>query len=92
MTSLDDLLDEVSSKESFLIFLQALLADKINESKKEKISSGPAYSSGHNGWENNTVEDFLDSVLSFGKDSVAITETPNWRAFALLLYAGKFYE
>ena len=92
MTSLDDLLDEVSSKESFLIFLEALLVDKIDENEKEKINPSSPYGSGYNGWENNTLEAFLKSVLSFGRDSVAITEAPNWKAFALLLYAGKFYE
>lgn len=92
MNKLEDLFENVSSKESFLIFLEALLSDKIDENKKEKISPSSPYGPGANGWENNSLEALLESILAFGRDSSLIVESPSWKSFALLLYAGKFYE
>ncbi len=45
-----------------------------------------------NGWENGTISTFLDAVEAYGEDSDLIKEEPNWKSFALLRYAGKFYE
>ncbi len=89
---LNELLDKVVSKETFLEFVKALKEDKIDEEEKHKISPPSPYCSGANGWENNSIPHFLDSVEAFGEDSHHITEEPSWRNFALLLYAGKFYE
>lgn len=87
---LDKLLDKVHSKESFLEFLDALRNDKEEEDKKEKVKPSSPYSSGANGWENCTVSGFLDAIYRFGRDNEEITQ--DWKGFALLLYAGKFYE
>ncbi len=90
--SLDDLLDKVVSKETFIEFVKALKADKIDEEEKHKKNPPSLYSSGANGWENNTIPHFLDSIVAFGEDSHHITKKPSWKNFALLVYAGKFYE
>lgn len=90
--NLDELLDKVVSKETFLAFVKALKKDKIDEDEKHKTNPPSTYSSGANGWENNSIPQFLASVEAFGEDSHHITEEPNWKNFALLLYAGKFYE
>ncbi|MFN5982893.1 MAG: hypothetical protein ACK476_18955 [Fluviicola sp.] len=89
---LNDLLEKVNSKDSFLQFVKALKLDKIEEDEKEKINPSSLYSSGINGWENGTISSFLESIESFGEDSEHIGEEPNWKSFALLLFAGKFYE
>ncbi|AXT62044.1 hypothetical protein D1816_17320 [Aquimarina sp. AD10] len=90
--NLDDLLDKVVSKETFFAFVKALKEDKIDEDEKEKKNPSSPYDSGANGWENNSIPHFLDSLEAFGEDSQYITEEPSWKNFALLLYAGKFYE
>jgi len=89
---LDDLLDKVNSKQSFLDFVEALRDDKIDEDEKEKIKKSNPYGPGANGWQNGTIDTFLDAIHAFGQDSSNITEQPDWKGFALLLYAGKFYE
>lgn len=87
---LNELLEKVNSKDTFLQFVKALKDDKIDEDEKTTPSS--PYSSGANGWENGTISSFLGSIEAYGQDSEQIMEEPNWRIFALLLYAGKFYE
>lgn len=86
------LLEAVNSKQTFLQFLDALKEDRIDETEKEKINKSNPYGPGANGWQNLTIEDFLDAMHSFGEDSKEIKEEPDWKAFALLLYAGKMYE
>jgi len=90
--NLDELLEKVNSKETFFQFVKALKEDKIEEDEKEKTSPSSPYGPGTNGWENGTISTFLDAVEAYGKDSDLIKEEPNWKSFALLLYAGKIYE
>ena len=89
---LDELLEKVNSKSSFLEFVKALKQDKIDEDEKEKINPSSPYGPGANGWENGTVSAYLGALQSFGEDSEHIKEQAEWKTFALLLYAGKFYE
>ena len=89
---LDDLLDKVNSKQSFLDFVEALKDDRIDELEKEEKNESNSYGPGVNGWENGSIEAFLDAIHAFGQDNSQISEQPNWKCFALLLYAGKFYE
>ena len=89
---LNELLEKVDSKETFLQFVKALKEDKVEEDEKEKTSPPSPYGPGANGWENGSISTFLDAVEAYGEDSDLIKEEPNWKSFALLLYAGKFYE
>lgn len=89
---LHKLLENVHSKETFLHFVEALMLDKADEDQKEKITPSAPYGPGANGWENGTVVEFLESVHAYGEDSSSIEEEASWKSFALLLYAGKFYE
>ena len=86
------LLEKVNSKQSFLDFVDALKQDRIDELEKEKIKKSSPYGPGANGWENGTIETFLDAIHSFAQDSDEIKGEPNWKTFALLLMAGKMYE
>ena len=90
--SLGDLLEQVNSKETFLQFVQALANDKRAEDEKESLNPSSSHKARAQGWENNTIATFLQSVQAFGEDSELITEKPDWKSFALLIYAGKFYE
>jgi len=89
---LDELLETVNSKETFLRFVEALTLDKADEEKKEKIKKSDPYGPGANGWENDGIIQFLEAIHAYGEDSSSIGEEANWKSFALLLYAGKFYE
>ena len=87
-----EIVTNVNSKESFLAFVEALAQDRIDEIEKEKIKPSNPSGAGTNGWQNTTIENFLESVHSFGQDSSEIKEEPTWKTFALLLLAGKMYE
>lgn len=88
--NLDELLELVNSKETFLTFVNALMLDKLDEDQKEKVNPSEPYSSGVNGWDNRTITDFLEAAHAFAEDSDTVDLT--WKGFALFLYAGKFYE
>ena len=86
-----ELLEKVSSQESFFDFLVALEKDKRDEDEKEKQSPSSPYHRGHNGWENNSIANFLESMIAGGRDS-DFPEVPSWKTFAVILYLGKIYE
>ncbi len=85
-----DLLENVNSKESFFLFLEALMLDKLDEDKKEKLNPSNPYSDGHNGWVNNSITDYLESIIAYGDDNSDIKL--DWNSIALLFYMGKIYE
>ncbi len=89
---LDKLLDSVSDSDSFLEFVDALAADREDEVAKEKIEPSNPYGSGANGWENGTIERYLDAAVRWASDSQALPKEPSWKAFAEFLYRGKSYE
>jgi hypothetical protein len=87
---LDDLLEKVNSKETFLAFLEALMFDKLDEDKKELQNPTDDFSDGHNTWVNGSIAQYLESIHAFGETNDDIQL--NWQSIALLFYAGKFYE
>jgi hypothetical protein len=87
----------VDDERSFLIFLGALAADRADEVAKENVTSSSPYGPGANGWENGTIETFLESACAWARDSSAGLQfyappTNPWRRFADILIAGKHYE
>jgi len=90
------LLEEVNDQESFMTFSRALLADKIDKNSKDDKKKYSPYCSDWNGWENSTIEDFLESSIAWAEDSnfgENIEEIEStWKKFALFLYCGKIYE
>jgi hypothetical protein len=91
-----DYLSRVEDQKSFIEFAKALQADKEDEIRKEKEKPSNPYSHGWNGWENTTIEGFLESAIAWAEDSEfgdRIERTDNlWKKFALFLYGGKIYE
>ncbi|XLP07750.1 hypothetical protein ACI7YQ_02520 [Alteromonas marina] len=88
-----DLIEHVNDQESFLAFAKALEEDKRDETKKEIYEPSSPYSHGANGWQNSSIEDFLESAIAFAEDSVTWqTENNMWKKFALFLVGGKIYE
>lgn len=76
---------KVSSKEDFEKFLELLILD---------------FKENQNEWENNTVESYLEGILSWVEDmdgyfennNVEKPENINWNFLANILYAAKIYE
>lgn len=94
--SLEDYLDNVVDEKSFIEFAKALQADKEEENRIEKEEPSPPYSQGHNGWENGSIEAFLESSIAWSEDTnfgeMFSKDLNPWRKFANFLLAGKFYE
>ena len=74
-------LEAVSDRDSFLAFVKALIADR---------QSGQ-------GWENDSIEQFLDAAAAWAEDSQfgdrqGLKDASPWKRFAVFLYCGKIYE
>ena len=93
---LDGILDKVHDRASFLEFVKALQLDREDEIEKEKVNPSPAFGPGANGWENWTIEAFLDAMHAWANEPFdgqhPVGEKATWKNFARLLYAGKFME
>jgi hypothetical protein len=93
MRDLHKLLEQVTDKNTFLQFVEALIADRKEEVEKEKTNPSNSYSSGANGWENGTIEQYLESSVAWAKASPTSLKQENlWKSFAEFLYMGKIYE
>ena len=93
----EDAIEQVVDAESFLRFVEALESDRRNEIKKAQVSPTSPYSRGHNGWENGTIEGFLEAARAWAQDSKFSVHdwssaSAMWRGFAKFLLAGKSYE
>jgi hypothetical protein len=92
---LDELLERVNDERSFITFIQALGADFA----RERTMNEPLlpYGRGGLGWENGSVDAFLEAAGAWAIDSfrqVAAEESSAnvWQRCASILLAGKFYE
>jgi hypothetical protein len=82
---------------TFLIFVKELIADREDEVQNEKTNPSSPYGPGANGWENWTIEAFLESAVAWAEDSdfgvkQGLSSENPWRQFANFLYLGKIYE
>jgi hypothetical protein len=90
-------LKAVCDSSTFLEFVKELIADREDEIRKEKLNPSSPYGPGVNGWENGTIEQFLESAVAwaeaaeFGTKKGLSPENP-WRQFAEFLDLGKIYE
>lgn len=95
---LEDILDRVNSRESFLAFVRALMEDRKDETRKESVNQSSPWGPGVNGWEHYDIESYLEAALAWGESTSAeshqrsLPEEPSWKAFAEFLYCGKIYE
>lgn len=94
---LNELLESVSDEQTFLAFVNALRKDREIDVSADKASLSGPYEPTRGGWENVTIESFLESACSwaedtgFGESQNLIGASP-WKKFATFLYLGKFYE
>jgi len=94
---LHELADGVCDQRSFLQFVRALVADREDEIIKGREKPSSPYGPGANGWENGTIEAFLDAALRWAEDSEfgkseRVPDQNPWRQFSIFLYCGKTYE
>lgn len=90
-------LDAVHDEQTFIEFMSALAADREDEVAKEKINPSSPYGQGANGWENRTIETFLERAASWADGStnglpLYVKPQNPWKRCADILYAGKIYE
>ena len=90
-------LEAVTDEASLVEFISALAADREDEVAKEKLHPSSPCGRGVNGWENITIESFLEAASAWAEDSrnglSAFPKEQNpWRRCAAILYAGKTYE
>jgi hypothetical protein len=91
------LLDVVVDQATFLAFARALQADREAAFELERKSDTDPYGPGAGGWENVTIESFLERAIAWAKDSrfgasQGLSSANPWKQFAVFLYAGKIYE
>jgi hypothetical protein len=93
---LHGLLEAVHDRASFVAFVKALANDRRAEIALELEAPSSSYGPGAGGWENVTIEDYLESAASWAEDcqhlGTQFPEEPSWATFARFLYLGKIYE
>lgn len=92
---LHELLEQVEDRETFVIFVKALIADRRKADTSLKESPEKYEWTNVLGWENGTVEAYLNAAVRCFEDSKHLQDNPetaSWRIFADFLYGGKIYE
>jgi len=93
---LDTKFEAVTDEDSFVAFIAALAEDRRDEVEKEKSKPSSPFEPGANGWENTTIENFLEAAARGAEDrkQSPFYEAPTnpWRRCAEILLTGKVYE
>ena len=94
---LHELMEAVSDEKSFLMFVDALRKDRELAAAAEKASPSGPFGPAQGGWENITIESFLEAACAWAADSEFgarqdLKEASPWKKFAAFLYCGKIYE
>lgn len=93
---LDEMLEAVVDRDSFLAFVKALIVDRRHEVAKGKGSPSSPWGAGANGWEHGTIEGYLEAAVAWMEDSCGTAwespAEPSWKSFAAFLHHGKSYE
>jgi len=89
--------ERVNDPTSFLAFARALAADRAASVASEKPATGSPYGPEANGWENTTIESFLEGAIGWAESTgfglaQGLSPANPWRQFAVFLYCGKIYE
>jgi hypothetical protein len=97
VTNVHEILERVDSRESFLEFVRALAADRVASVAEEAVSPSSGSGPEAGGWENTTIEAFLEAAVAWAEDSrfgesQGLQSANPWQMFAVFLYCGKIYE
>jgi hypothetical protein len=95
--SLNVLLERVNSEESLLVFIAALAKDRREAVFAERENPGTPVLPDAGGWENTSIEDFLDAAAAWAESTnfgltQGLAADNLWKRFAVFLYLGKIYE
>ena len=94
---LHQLAESVSDEKSFLAFVAALQRDRELAVAAERASPAAEFGPDRGGWENVTIESFLEAARAWAEDSEfgarqGLKDASPWKRFAVFLYCGKIYE
>jgi len=94
---LHEQLATVNDERSFLAFARALQLDRVAAVAAESRVPSLPYGQDAGGWENVSIESFLESALAWAEASdfgasQGLASTNLWKKFAVFLYCGKIYE
>jgi hypothetical protein len=94
MVNTDDLLDQVTDKQTFIRFVQALADERERAQEIENKHPKVYVVDGALGWKNGDISSFLYAALEcFTSQPVSYSDqSPSWKMFAEFLYFGKIYE
>ena len=86
----------VADERAFIQLLQMMALDREDEQKELARSSSP-HSAGTNGWENGSIEAFLEAAAAWAEATSRTTNlgaeaSDAWRRAAMIVVAGAFYE
>ncbi|HEX7801751.1 MAG TPA: hypothetical protein VF471_03205 [Pseudoxanthomonas sp.] len=86
--------DAVHDRESFVQFVEALIAERAEADALESKFPEEYRLGGAAGWQNSSIASFLECALSgaIGQEKWGSKRGPSWRDFAVFLYLGKVYE
>src|SRR5579871_2822274 len=89
--------EAVTDERSFIRLLQLMALDRQDEQQKELARPSPPYSPGANGWENGSIEAFLDAAAAWAEATSRATDPSTeasdaWRRAARIVVAGAYYE
>lgn len=83
--------DAVVDRETFFEFVAALVAHRKAAARAEASSASSPYGPDAGGWENGTIEGYLEACAAWARDAGEPME-PSWQSFARMLRAGVAYE
>jgi hypothetical protein len=91
------MLDEVRDAKSFIAFAVELAEDRKRAVEAERKQPSSPYGPDAGGWENTSIDGFLEAAIAWAEDSDFGTSqdlSPDnpWAQFANFLYCGKIYE
>jgi hypothetical protein len=94
---LSEMLENVSDEKSFLLFVEALIADRMHAAAMRKGNPAGPWGPDAGGWENTSIDKFLESAVAWATDSnfgtnQGLSASNPWKRFAVFLLAGKIYE
>lgn len=93
--SLEDYLDDVHDRATFLEFVWALIRDCEETTQRENQAPQEQRGYGAFGWQNDSIDAYLAASMACLKANETrddFLRDPSWNGFANFLYCGKIYE
>ncbi len=93
----EEIIESVKDRDTFLQFLNAVIADRAHAEEAEQLDPKTHQWSGANGWQNTSIASFLEAASCY----FSHTDCPHnkstssqleWSDLANFLYFGKIYE